>query len=1770
MSLVNLKASRGQIKAKLTRFGQYFNDLDIINITEAEVSQLKLRVSKVEPLLDEFELIQSNILSQAPEEASSKELEDFEKIFYRYLGDATNIIDKFNQNVVSNTNNSNNSSNSSQCLQPNNYCQLPPVQLPKFNGKYEDWEEFKNSFVSLVDRDSSLSGSRKFFYLKSVLSEEVLEVIKSLQVTDVNYDIAWDLLQKRYENKGLIIHNHIKSIVEHPNLKYESYRDLRSLYDSLNRHLRSLESLGENVKAWDRLILYILAKKFDDSTRRDWETFKYAKELPDMDDMHRFLNNKCDVLEKLEIHKREHNNITKNTNKNTFGKRGSFSQSLVVNNNIIKCAFCQENHPIKYCSRFLQLSVSQRINKIKEKRLCLNCFRNNHLSLNCRSPKCNKCHKPHNILLHLENKTDFATSGERASSLPLQSDHATSCPSGTRKNCLSNDNSVDSDIEITATSVFENDKLEITDSFAQATKYKLGQSQVLLSTAMVNIINNGQLVPARALLDSGSTSNFIREDFCDKIGLNKSETSHVVTGIGQNAVKLNMHTNISITSNYNVFSKEINCLIIPKITDRLPRITFDNKHINIPNSFHLADPNYNISNEIDLLLGSQVFWEVMRHGQYQLGENMPMLQNTALGWVIAGNLKCNSNKNIYDNSVSFLSINEKIDMQISKFWAIEELTNKIKILSDSEKYCELNFENSTKRDINGRFIVSIPFKDSLPKLGNSKEMALKRFHSLENKLMKNESLRQEYVSFMEEYKSLEHMREIDLDSKGLNGEYFLPHHVVIKSTSVTTKYRVVFDASAKTDSGLSLNDVQFVGPALQNDIFSILVRFRKFQYVMTADISKMYRQILINDSHKKYQKIFWRATKNEPLKAYELNTVTYGCAAAPYLAVRCILQLAEDNKLLYPKESKIITNSFYIDDLLTGADSVEELIELQKNISNILLSAGFELRKWLSNDINILNNFLLSEHLPSSVLRIGENDSTNKTLGIFWDARGDTIKYSLRSLDNNITQISKRQILSLVCQIYDPLGLLGPVIILAKILLQDLWKIACPWDEKVPQNIFNKWLEFQKNLTYINNISIPRYACLTNYVTIELHGFADASIKAYGACLYIRCVNETKNIISVNLLCSKTRVAPIQHVTLPRLELSACLLLANLTKKTLDSLEIDFTHKYFWTDSSVTLAWLKGDISKWKTFVANRVSEINSLINKNDWYHIRTNENPADMISRGCTGSKLCESQLWWQGPEWLRLPKCKWVISNINFNFEVPDQKSNTNISLVVNIEDDNSFKKLIERHSNINKLVRVCAYILRFVNNIKNKKQNKDINKEKITSPSERENALLFLIKTCQIQSFREDYNMLLENKPLNKRSKLLCLNPFIHESTIRVGGRLIHSDLKFDKKHQIILPKGHHLTQLILRNEHCRLLHCGVQQLIYSIRDKFWPISARNSCKNIVKKCVVCFRAKPQIKNYLMGNLPDYRVQPSSPFTNVGVDYAGPVMLKDRQTRNAKLIKGYICLFICMSTKCIHLELVTDLSTASFMSTFKRFISRRGKPSNIFSDNGRNFVGANSEIEKLYNFLEKESKSLGESFSNERIKWHFIPARSPSFGGLWESGIKSAKFHLNRVLQGQSLTYEHFSTLLTEVEGILNSRPLCQLFNDPEDLNALTPAHFLIGRSMTALPEVNLQHVPENRLDKYQKLQAMLQSFWQRWRKEYLNELQTRVKWRQNASSLKIGSLVLLKEENAPTFQWQLGRVTALHPGSDSVVRVVEIKAQSGVFRRAVTKVCPLPIE
>ncbi|KXJ68260.1 hypothetical protein RP20_CCG004693 [Aedes albopictus] len=382
-------------------------------------------------------------------------------------------------------------------------------------------------------------------------------------------------------------------------------------------------------------------------------------------------------------------------------------------------------------------------------------------------------------------------------------------------------------------------------------------------------------------------------------------------------------------------------------------------------------------------------------------------------------------------------------------------------------------------------------------------------------------------------------------------------------------------------------------------------------------------------------------------------------------------------------------------------------------------------------------------------------------------------------------------------------------------------------------------------------------------------------------------------------------------------------------------------------------------------------------------------------------------------------------------------------------------------------------------------------------------------------------------------------------------------------------MIIPEKHPLTEMLIETLHREHLHLGQNGLLAVMRRYVWPEKGKRAIRRVLRRCVRCFRMKPKETNQLMGNLPRFRVTVADPFIRTGIDYAGPVLLK--QGRMKAPIKGYIAVFVCMSTKAIHIELVTSMTADSFLSALQRFVGRRGHVAELFSDNGKNFIGANRQLTELHELLTSQvlEKKVSDFCQVRGISWSFNPPKAPHQGGLWEAGVKSAKHHLYRTLNESYLTYEEMNTLLIQIEAILNSRPLCEQSNDPHDYRALSPGHFLIGRELTAIAEPLYDDVKEHALSRYQLIQKRRQSFWKRWCNDYLTELQKRHKWNKESSFIRSGMMVILKEEHTPPQSWRLGRIVNTHPGQDGVIRVVTVRTSTGEYRRPTTQIAVLPI-
>jgi hypothetical protein len=1612
---------------------------------------------------------------------------------------------------------------------------LPDIPLPIFRGEFNEWVYFREKFTALINDNASLSDYQKLHYLKASLHGEAA----TLQASNDTFGSLWVALKERYEIKRVIAERHISDLFNLKPVNRESSTDLRCLLDVVIKNIRVLKTIELPLDALSELFLvHLVSNRLDSETRKAYEMLQKPEQLPKWDEMLTFLNSRCHILESIENSrpqpKQGQFKSSAASSSGSYSKPGHtpYKQPPIKVNNFVAdtkptftCAVCEKPHFLTQCTEFLKLSPQERVATVKKMNLCFNCLSKSHTIKDCRSGLCRHCQQRHHTLLHLTKTNDDTTK---------------SSPSGSQAHLTSSEMSPESTLLATG-------------------------HQVLLSTAVVCVLSSyGIPIYARALLDSGSQANFITENLAQSIRAKRQSIHMPVYGINEKSTVITQKITATIQSRVTKYTKELEFLVITKITGNIPNTPVDTTAWKLPNDIHLADPHFATPQPIDMLIGAEIFFEIWTNKQLQLQTGLPTLQESVFGWVAAGKLAktFESSTSVFSTFCGHVShSNTELLDQIKKFWELESCQSRPN-LTVEEKQVEDHFQTTHHRQPDGRFVVSLPVKSTVHQLGEMYQIARRRFEHLERKLSRNPDLKAEYGKFINEYQQLDHMEPTSSNASLLKPEYpayFMPHHCVIKPDSTTTKLRVVFDASAKTSTGLSLNDALKVGATVQQELFDIIVRFRKHQYAFTADITKMYRQVRIHDSQHQLQQILWRDDQQKDIIAYSLKTVTYGTASAPFLATRVLNQLADDEESKFPIAAPVARNDFYVDDVLSGSDCIHTAVEMQKQLIELLKSAGFELHKWCSNTPKLLEK--IPKTSRAQQVDIAETEAV-KTLGLTWLPSTDNLAVCIKSTPKDEI-VTKRSILSDIARLYDPLGICGPIILTAKVILQQLWLKQLDWDDTLDEEDHSNWLTFKNQLREIHQIEVPR--CVIPFkkcTSITLHGFCDASMTAYGCCIYVRCVSED-NQKSTLLLCSKSRVAPLKTITIPRLELCGAVLLAQLITKIKIAMQINFDDIILWSDSTIVLSWIRSQSNKMKTFVSHRIAEIHDLTNTSSWHHIPTSENPADIISRGLMPSELQQSTLWWSGPKFLLQNQEHWPGKHVVIpEILLPEMKIPVTVLTSHQIE----VCPTLTKYSSFHKLQRIIAYVLRFASNCKKPKPARlyqPLQAEDITT------SLKCIIRCVQRESFSTELHDIQKGKSVDKKSNLFLLNVFVDsEQIIRVGGRLKHSDQAFDTKHQIVLPKKHHVTTILVRSLHEEHGHVGQQALLSIIRQSYWPVGAKDIVRNVTRRCVKCFRLKPKSVDQLMGDLPKYRVNICHCFTNTGVDYAGPVLLKmNRRTTT----KAYLAIFVCLATKAVHIEVVSELSSQAFIAALSRFTARRGHCQSIYSDNATNFVGASNEMSKLYQLIASRThqEEIINLCSRQRIAFHFIPPKAPHFGGIWEAAVKSTKFHLARIVGSVQLNFEELTTVTTKIEAILNSRPLIAESNDPEDYTAITPGHFLIGRPLVAITEENYTDVQTNRLRRWQLLQKLTQHFWQRWSADYLTTLQKRAK-SAGITEVKLNMLVLIKEDNIPPIHWLLGRITTLHPGSDNIVRVVSIRTKNGIFKRPVVKICILPTQ
>ncbi|XP_057329918.1 uncharacterized protein LOC130670521 [Microplitis mediator] len=1037
--------------------------------------------------------------------------------------------------------------------------------------------------------------------------------------------------------------------------------------------------------------------------------------------------------------------------------------------------------------------------------------------------------------------------------------------------------------------------------------------------------------------------------------------------------------------------------------------------------------------------------------------------------------------------------NAQLHDSLTEFWELEEVPESCnETLTVEKAECEAHFLSTHSRDASGRYIVRLPFKSSYQKLGESRHITQRRLNRLMKRLSQDPELQDQYIAFLNEYESLGHMTRVSSTSPEPSHVYYLLYHCVVREDSETTKLRVVFNGSSKTSSASSLNDHLHIGPSLQSKICDVLLYLRSHRYIFLTDIVKMFCQILIHPDDRDYQRILW--TENGLTVAYQLNTVTNGTRPVPYLAGRALKQLLIDEWSQYPLAVEPFQKGSYVGDIGGGADNLSDLNDIANNVEALCNLGCYPLAKWKSNhpQFSKISSSLSPEDSHSF------SDHISKILGLSWNCQEDVLTFTGKT--SQTFSITKRTITSEAAQLFNPLGLISPVIVKAKIIIQELWLQKVDWDDALSPELVHRWKTFRDELPQLSHLRIPRWINLIpNSSGIEIHGFSDASQAAMSAVLYLRvCLPGEQTIIS--LICSKTKVAPLKRLTIPRLELSAALLLSRLASHVSSMPQLSHVPTYLWTDSSTTLVWVTSEPTRWKEFVKNRVEAIQHHSPDAHWRYISGKQNPADCASRGLTASQLINHQLWWSGPSWLADPPSQWpshhVLSSAADETEQVNSEMRPCNSHVSTSPPLMPLSSLLHSWTTLTALLRRTATVFRAISCFK-KVPGSSLSISPLT-PAELQSALIHWIKSTQQEYFSSEISALSQGNTLKKSHCFTRLTAFIDQAgVIRVGGRLKNSALDSDSKHPAILSKDCMLSRLIISDSHLRTLHGGTQLTLSHVRKKCWIIGGRAPIKNFIHRCLTCARMRGVRSQQLMGQLPSHRVSPSLVFENIGVDYAGPVSLP--------LLTGAL----------------------------------------------------------------KESSHLQQHLANDGTQWSFNPPGAPHMGGKWEAAVKSIKYHLQRTIADTLLTYEDFSTFLIQVEVVLNSRPLSALSEDPDDLTALTPGHFIRGAAINTIPEPNLTAISTSKLSHLQHSQERLQHFWDRWSTECLQSHQSISKWNTSYHDIAVGSLVLLSDERYPLRKWPLARVIQLHPGADGLIRVVTLKTASSNHKRPISKLVLLTV-
>ncbi|XP_065941558.1 uncharacterized protein [Magallana gigas] len=1659
--------------------------------------------------------------------------------------------------------------------------QMKRVSIPVFYGDKRTYESWKAAFSACIDK-APATPEYKLLQLRQYLSGEALKAVENLGHSAIAYEAAKDRLERKFGGQRRQIMRHLEQLDSFRPIRAGNSKDLEKFADILDIAVINLKDAGRTDELKNGSLYVKLQKKIPESLLSTYHRWVYEKKKTESVESLRewilqeseFRTVANETVYGLQVD--SNNNFdskkcSRDRNPVNVHQRSFFTNTKTFNK---LCQMCQGQHGIWSCEQFKKLEVSQKWNFVRQSKLCFRCLGSGHLGKTCRrSRPCgiDHCTETHHRLLHIENRAvNQNTDGyQRDLSASVLNQNAPEFrPYRNPQRSTSSVRTAENSNVDTHISVNQDRTLTCHGGEPQF---------IALRTIPVIVRNGSKTMRVNALLDDASTRTYINADVAAELGLH-GKLQRITVGVLNDKTESfeTMPVEFQIESDDGRTKTKVEALTADKVTGDMCVINWRKYQHKWDHLRGLEFPGVGKHSMVDILIGMDQSELHYAYQEIRGRPDEPVARLTPLGWTCVGKIP-GSNEicvQTHFNRTYFIQ-NQKSDNELvkilCKFWEMENFSEPQKKQSFSlEERSVYEKVKDSLKFVDDHYEVAIPWKEEKPDLPCNYDMALQRLENTEKRLMKNPEVRDSYSKTIEQYLEKGYIRKINQDEEK-SGKWFLPHFPVIRPDKSTTKTRIVFDASAK-HCGVSLNDMIHCGPKLQNELFDVLLRFRRNSVAIVCDIAEMYLRIKVPQDDRPYQQFLWRDVNTEEKPdVYEFSSVVFGINSSPFQAQFVAQTHAETNRETYPMAAETVLKSTYMDDSMDSVSTEEDGVKLYRQLSALWEKAGMYARKWLSNSVGVLQHIPPEDVVPEVDLHDNSLPSV-KTLGVLWKAKDDIFTFKASPPEDDFTY-TKRNFLRKIAMLFDPLGFLGPYTIRAKVLLQEMWTAGLDWDDVLSEDLISKAEKWFRELTELSLIEVPRCLRLSNgeIISTYLHTFVDASQDAYGAVVYQRCIYDDGSV-SVRFVTAKSKVAPLTTVSIPRLELMGAILGLRLTLSVTSALEMDGDQCTFWTDSMNVLCWIKAQSRSFKPFVANRIGEIQSASNPKQWHHVPTEINPADMISRGVTVSQLQKDSVWWSGPHFLTLDESQWPNQKVE---KQDSDKERKKLSREV-VNDSYSFLARSvgyrdtecclnpESYSSWIRLVRIQAWINRFVNNCRMSIKDRckgELNAEEV------EGAETQIIRTAQKCEFHCEYRLLKQNKPLHQSSKLLSLNPVIDEDgLLRCDGRLKYAEyLPYDVRYPVILPRNNRVTTLIIKYHHEKGKHVtGTNHTLSMISSRFWIISAREEIRKWERQCNKCCRNKARPAEQLMGPLPSIRTkQPLHAFSRTAVDYGGPFITK--QGRGKRRDKRYLCLFTCVMSRAVHLEVAFGLDTDSFLNAFYRMVSRRGLPTEVISDNGTNCVGGNNELTELVGLL--DHTKIQQSTANLGVKWHFNPPLAPHFGGVHEIMIKAAKRAIYAVIGSADVTDEELMTAFAGAEALINSRPLTYQSANPNDDVPLTPNHFLHGQVGGLFAPETVDTTEFNPRKRWRRIQELVRHFWHRWMREWLPGLNVRKKWNRTRKDISEGDIVLIIEPNLPRGHWQLGRILEIHTGKDGHVRVARVKVGQKSMTRPITKLCPL---